>query len=503
MSEQYANEQHFDFSGGMQQAVGRIIVSDNEYPLLINGHLETVGPVTKTMGYIQKGSDVNTNYQILGLMGSYKTDGTTKFITIADGASSSDAYTYNTTTNAWTKHNLSLSSGSNAEFEYFLNGFFMVNFTEATRFNNYAQWYTTTNVTSAPKARYIKQYLSRLYLGYVSTDGSTYGSRVIYSDLPSDTSPQTINWNNAVNFIDIDVDDGDVLKGLEVNANRLLMFKENAMYRYDTNSLYKVPGAPGTVSQRSIKNIQGKTIYLHSSGLWLYDGSTSTLISRKIKDIISKISTVNLANACAYVSGDHYYIYIGDIDNTSKGISINKCLIDYDIAKNAYALRSIVDISTVYVNYRDNRSFITYDDATVNYNQADTVYNGLVDSADKIFFGSSLGKVFQNNQGNSYDGTDIAFTLETKDYYLGYPSIFKLFQKVHAYVNGVKSMTLQYKTDDNDWKTLGKINKAQSELIFPAGVRGKRIKFRVLESSSADAFVFEGLDIYFIPEGLI
>lgn len=485
----------------MQQSVGRIVTADNQYPLLINGELEKVGPITKIRGYVKKGATVNNNYQILGLSGSYKSDGTTKLIAVADGASSSDAYTYNPITNVWTPHLLSLSSGSKAEFEYFLDGFFMVNFTEATRWNNYVQWYTTTNVTSAPKAKYIKLYLSRLYTAYVVDGSSTFTSRVIFSDLPSG-DPLTLTWNNAVNYFDVDPDDNDVIKGLSVNSNRLLVFKENSLHRYDTNTLYKVPGAPGTVSQRSVRELQGVTIYLHSSGLWLYNGQTSKLISRSVKEIIEGITTQNLTNSCAYTSGDHYYIYVGDINNMSTGLTISKCVIDYDISKDAIVVRSIAHSPTVFDTYRDARSAVTYNDATLTYNDAETTYNGLVSSADRTFFGNTLGSVYQTDTGNSFDGTDISFTFEGKDDYLGYPASFKLFQKVIIFTNGIKSCTIQYKLDDNDWETLGKIKESQQELMFPTGSRGKRIKFRVLESSSADRFVFEGRDIYFVAEGL-
>lgn len=501
MSENLLHEPYFDYSGGIQQSVGRIIASENEYPLLINGELATVGPVKKIKGCLQKGADVNSGYDILGAVAGYKSDGTTRHIVVADGASNSDAYTYNPTTNVWTPHLLSLSSGSKAEFEYFLDGFFMVNFTEATRFNNYAAWSTSTNVTSAPKARYIKLYLSRLYTAYVVDGGSTYTSRIIYSDLPSG-SPLSLTWNNAVNYFDVDPDDGDVIKGLSVNSNRLLIFKEKALYRYDTNTLYKVPGAPGTVSQRSIKELQGVTLYLHSSGIYLYDGSTSKLISRKIKDIIKGISTRSLSNACAYATGDHYYLYVGDVLNTEANINIPKCVIDYDISKNAFVLRSIHHEPTIYYVYRDSRSGVTYDDATITYSNAETTYNGLLNSEDRVFFGTMDGEVHQDNTGTSFNGDDIAFTLETKDYYLGYPASYKLFSKVIVFVNGVKSCTIQFKLDDGDWKTLGKITQTQTELDFPAGCRGKRVKFRVLESSQSDGFTFEGLDVYFSPEGL-
>jgi len=499
MAEQYAHKTHFDFSGGVNKAVGRLIMADNECDLIENGELEYIGPISKVRGYSQRGADVNATYNILGMCNAYKTDGTTKQIVVADDSGDSDAYTYNPVTDVWTPHNLSLSSGSRAEFEFFLDGFFMVNFTEATRWNDYTQWYTNTNVTNAAKAKYIQLYLSRIYLAYVN-DGTTYPSRVTYSDLPSSG---TIAWDDSVNYFDVDADDGDVIKALEVNANRLLIFKEKSLHRYDTNTRYKVPGCPGTVSQRSVANIQGWTLYFHSTGLWGYNGTSSKLLSRRIQDIINGIQTKNFATTNAWVKGDHYYLYVGNVTNTNKGINIAKCLLDYDVSKNAFTWRSLEKEPTVFGSYRDDRTDITYNQVTLTYGDADTPYSGVVTSEDRMFFGATDGAVYRFDDGRQYDGTNIPFLVETRDYYLGYPAIFKLMQKVHVFVNSGKGVTVQFKMDDGRWNTLGKVTKTQSELIFPNATRGKRIKFRISESGNTDQFSFEGLDIYFTPEGLI
>jgi len=94
--------------------------------------------------------------------------------------------------------------------------------------------------------------------------------------------------------------------------------------------------------------------------------------------------------------------------------------------------------------------------------------------------------------------------IETKDYYLGYPALYKMLQKIHIFVNGGQgAITVQFKMDDEDWKTLGKVDKTQTELIFPAASRCNRVRFRILESSKGDRFSFEGFDIYFSAAGLI
>lgn len=492
-----AHKEHFDYSGGVNQSVGRLIRPSNETTYIENGELPSIGPVWKVRGFTQRGSTLNSGYEVLGMCSAIKADGTMKQIAICDNASDSDAYTFNPITNVWTPHNLSLTSGSNAEFEYFLDGWFMVNYTEATRWNDFTQWYTTTNVTSAPKGKYIKLYLSRIYIGYCVDGSSTYPSRVIYSDLPDSG---TIAWNNSDNYFDVARDDGDVIKGLEVNSNRLLVFKENSLYRYDTNTLYKVPGCPGTVSNRTIQNIQGWTLYLHTSGIWAYNGTSSTLISRKVKDIIDGISTKNLESACAWVKGDHYYLYLNDISNSLMDLEIDNCLLDYDISKNAFTWRSLDVNPTVFNNYRDDRSAADYNNSAISYDDADMKYDGVVSNEQRVYFGTDDGGVYEFDTGKDHNGNPIPFMVETKDYFLDYPAIEKLFNKVHVFVDGGQGVQVSYQIDNKDWDTLGKVDKEQSELLFPSGARGKKIRFRISESSISDRFAFEGLDIYFVPE---
>lgn len=504
--EKYVNEQHFDFSGAVNQAAGRLLLADNEVNWIENGELEQIGPITKVRGYTQRGPTVNNTYNILGMINAYRTsDGVRKQIVICDGASNSDAYTYNPTNNTWTPHNLSLTSGAKAEFESFLNGFFMVNFQDATRFNNLTQWYTTTNVTGAAKAKYIKQYMGRLYLGYVVTGGSTFPSKVTYSNLPDTTvSPMTLSWNDTLNYFDVAADDGDVIMALEVNANRLLVFKQESLYRYDTNTLYQVPGCPGTTSTRSVRNIQGRTIYLHSTGLWSYDGNSSTIISRKIKDIIDGISTKNLNNANAWVKNDNYYIYVGNINNTKTGLTINKCLINYDIGKQSFTWRSLQDTPLVWMTYPDDTANITYNLSTLTYNDTNTQYNAASSAEQRTFFGTDTGKVMWFDTGRNFNGTDIAFSIETKDYYLGYPAFWKLLQKVILFTDFKgRGLIIQAKLDDGDWITLRNTTKRPEEFIFPSGSLCKRVRFRLQESSSGDRFSFEGLDIYYTAQGLL
>lgn len=480
-------------------------MADTEVNKAENAELIKIGSISKVKGYKQYGSAVNNNYNILGMMNAIKaSDGTLKQIVIADGASSSDAYTFDPITSSWTPHHLGLTTGSKAEFASFMNGFYMVNFTEATRFNDLASWSTATNVTGAAKAKFIKVYLGRVYLAYVVSSGTTYPSKVVYSDLPNGSPLQT-TWNDTLNYFDVDTDNGDYITGLEVNSSRLLIFKQNSLYLYDTNTLQQVAGCPGTHSQRSVATLQGHTLYLHKSGIWDFSGGSSSLISRKIQEIVDGINIKNLPNSCAIVQGDHYYLFVGDITNTDTGLTISNCLIDYNIAFNAFTWRSLKDIPSCFVSFSTVTTGLTYDNSSLTYDDANTLYDGGAFESDSLYFGSSLGSVYNFNNGGVFNTSNISFTVETKDYWLGYPAFFKLLQKVIVFndYSGNGRLIIQARGDDRDWITLNNSNKDPLEYIFPKGFLCRRVRFRILESSSGKPFAFEALDAYFTAVGLI
>jgi hypothetical protein len=203
------------------------------------------------------------------------------------------------------------------------------------------------------------------------------------------------------------------------------------------------------------------------------------------------------------VRGDHYYLYVGDVNNSQAGLSIDKCLIDYDISKNAFSWRSLQEAPTVFMDYRDDRTTETYNSATVTYNSAEVTYNATITSEERIFFGAEDGAVYQFDVGNTDDGNDIAFSMVTREFPLGNPSVYKLLQKLVIYADGGRGVQIQFQLDDGKWKTLGRIKGEVTELIFPRASKCRQVRFRVLESSSADSFDFEAIDIYFTYETLI
>ena len=75
------------------------------------------------------------------------------------------------------------------------------------------------------------------------------------------------------NFLDTRTNDGDYIRGLGENDNKLLIFKRESLHTYDEKQLRQVRDVPGTTSHRSIINLRENTYYFHDTGIYQFDGT--------------------------------------------------------------------------------------------------------------------------------------------------------------------------------------------------------------------------------------
>ena len=276
---------------------------------------------------------------ILGGVGYSKSDGTNKLVVACNG----DLLVYNSGTDVWDAQNQYLNVTSKVEFDTFLDYLFTVNYSDSNRVYDGSTWSQTTNLTSSPKAKYIKVYGTRVYLGYCNPSGTAYASRVYFSSIPSSDA---ITWDTTNDWFDVRTDDGDVITGFGLNSNRLLVFKTNSLYRWDTYSLQDVRGSVGTTSQRSVANVRDYTIFLHTTGFYAYNGVSSQLISKAIQPYFDGIASSSFATAVAWTNGNHYYCFVGDITNSDEDISLTNAVFDYDVSANNWVIRTLQDVFT-------------------------------------------------------------------------------------------------------------------------------------------------------------
>jgi len=491
-----------DLSGGLNRAVSEFLQAKDEFRRLANWCLDDIGGLKKTYGYVQRGSNITNATSILGLTPFYYGSNKKQLAVVDLSTGSSDVYVYDSGSNSWNAEGLSLSSGAEAEFANFLDGLFMVNYSDATRFYDGSTWYTTTNVTGAPKSKYIMSYRDRLYLLNLDVSGTAHQSRVAYSSLPDDSYHITWDMSSDGQWFDVSPKDGDQIMGVGKNFDRLLIFKENTLWRYDTNTLYQFPGAVGTNSHRSIQNVLDWTIYFHKTGIYGVRYNEVVKLSRPVDEFIEGVSAVNLDRVCAYTDNDHYIIYLGDINNTRTGLKVENCVLDLDVAKMRWAERSLNKSPLVFATYRYDRSEVDYDDSSVTYDDADTFYDGLASAEDMIFFGDNTGKVFMLDKSTTtQDGSAITAMFESPNYYFAGIHLKGELQAVKFYLRNARRIRLYYSIDDKPWMPAVPYRVDGENIIynFKRGTIANRIRFKGIDNGTGKNAKVLGWDIFYTP----
>jgi len=443
--------------------------------------------------------------EIMGLAPFYYTSNQ-KFIVANDDTVKVDMLLYDPGTGIFTPQGLNKSQGFKYEFATYLDGLFCVNHADFPMFYNGSSWSTVTNVTNAPKAKYVIPYLDRLYLLNVDIGGIEHTSRVVSSSLPDTNYNITWDTSDIGNYFDVMPRDGDEITGAGKNFNRLLIFKEESLWKYDTNTLSQVTGAPGTNNNRTIQNVSNITIYFHKTGVQGFDGTNVANISRDIQPIIDGVISTELGKMCSYVDGNNYYIYFGNIYNAVDKIIIDKCMGVYDASKNRWRLKSFQHEPTIFGKYRDDRSDMTYDDPTIDYNSVDKSYDGIISANDYIFFGTSNGKIFKIDKSvSTQDSNKIRAYLETTNYYPNGVQGRSQFQALKFYMESAKRIRLSYSIDDGPWLPIIKYSQNKNEIYyqFKHNVIGNKIKFKMSENGIGERVKIYGIDVFYTQQANI
>lgn len=327
-----------DLSGGVNAKTSPALLEPNQCVKIINGDLSRIpGSISKRLGYEQEGSTVPPATDILGLGNLAKPDGTHKIV----AACGSDCYVYDNIDEVWRAQNQSLSGNLKAEFRTFLDYLFMVNYSNDTRVYDGSTWSTSTNVTGAPKAKYIEIYGNKVYLANVVIQPNPYPSRVYYSSLPISGAITWTTTEDTGDYFEVDTNDNDMIRGLGVNSNRLLIFKEYSFHTWDGYTRLKIQGAPGTTSQKSVVNIDQWTYYFNRDGVFRWNGGVAEFISNEVKPYTDGISAATSYGICAGEKDKRYLLYLGEVTNNQENIEERRILLDFDTTNERWSIHSL------------------------------------------------------------------------------------------------------------------------------------------------------------------
>lgn len=308
-----------DFSGGLNNLFNPCLLADNESPALQNVRFRAKGTISKRggtttrnglgslvggqggRGFYRKNGDRFLLYGNNGTL--YKhTPPSTWDAPLKTGLSATNPFRFTT----W-RDNAYCVDGASAPFK-----------TDGT---------TCTDLAGAPPVSdLIIHYSNHLFL--VPSDNS---SRVRFSDLDADDS-----WP-ALNFFDVNTDDGDRNTGFLVWRSRLVIWKERTLWQLfgDDVANFELDGPRshyGAVSQESIRVLGDLLCFVAREGVILYDGGTALNISERLAGDWQRINQDFIHLACAYAKDDMYGFSV-PVD----GATANNRVFVFDMLRKAWS----------------------------------------------------------------------------------------------------------------------------------------------------------------------
>ena len=460
MTQTFLPIRFLDFSSGMNTKVVNHLLLDSEVKLARNCVLDEIGCLKKRKGYTQIGTQITSGTAILG--NYYFTDKDVTYsqhlvaCNVSGGASAS---VYFNDGGTWTASLTNLTASKKVRFESFLDRVFAFNGTDAPKSWSGTGSWDSTDLTSAPVCKYGRVYQDRVYLAHESSNQS----RLYYSSVPSSNA---ISWTTATDYLDVNPEDGSGITALGENSGRLLIFKDNSMFRWNGISTEPDPIIDiGTSSQESVKTINGLTYFFNRYGVYVYDGGMPYSISRKIQDWIDAIDQSKLADITAEVDNEHYYCAVGDV--TIGGVTYSNTMLVYNIPLKGWTIWTMTDTPKFLAHYYSS-------------------------GARYLSFGDANGEVFKLNDGNNDDDSAIEVNIETKAYDLHSAEEEKKFIEIYILSKKARgSVQVSYKLDDVLQKNTDYLSKDVTRL--PSNLQGKEIAIILSESGIGEEWSFRQL----------
>ncbi len=208
------------------------------------------------------------------------------------------------------------------------------------------------------KAKTVTQYNNYLFLGNVVVAGITHKSRIVWSNIKDD-----LTWL-ATSFIDIAKDDGQSIQRIIVLGDRLVVFKERAIYNVfftgDADipfTVQKSESNVGTVGPFSVQEIENGLVFLSHDGFYYYDANNSYKISLQIQTTLLGYNTTRFSQARSMkqTNKNRYFCAL-----PSNGQTQNDIVVAWDWQLNAFSLYggiSAAAMTTVFTSAIDERIY--------------------------------------------------------------------------------------------------------------------------------------------------
>lgn len=327
-----------------------------------------------------------------------------------------------------------IATAKNAYFDSvcFNDKIYMGNGTDALMYDGG----TLSSITGTPPAfNFITEYKNR-----IMTNDVTYPNYLRYSEVGVD-APATIGDN----IFQTSEHDGDAFKSAIKILTHLFILNEfscYSLYGYDADTFSKSIVAPiGTVSNRSVVNVNGAVFFLSHNGVYRYAGSGVELISFGLSKISDLIDSTRFQYSCACSYKDRYWLAV-----SKKGSTTNDIVLVYDTISEEWEI----------------------------YEYPFNINDFCVDGTD-LYVATNDNKIYLLDSGNMDGTTLIESTWESDALNLNYPGRKKRLKHVTVELSDIAvggTINFYLKEDDGDYSDAYTIN-------VPSTPPGRTVSTRV------------------------
>ena len=431
-----------DFSGGLNTRKSIYLIEDNQASYIRNVDFDgaDIGTLKKRAGYTKLNSSAYSGSGgIFSIYRAWFSDATSVIVI------SSHTKTAFWTGSAWTDMTTGLTSEQRFGYTMFNDLMISGNATETTKKMNSVGTESALG-GSPPNAKYFATWQNRVW----ATGNATFPNRLYFCALNNEA-----DWTTAgdAGSVDVDKNSGDNITGIMPQGNRLLIFKNAAIYELTWSSpqnyrIDPVTKMVGCIAGRTVVDVDGIIMFLHGGGAWdrgvyaLDRNNGLRLLSENITPTLVESAATSLQTACAAFYKNSYWLCA---DNGGSGD--NNVIYTLNLRTGAWSYYTGIAANSIYADTRLGTVRLLAGHATA-------------------------GTVMQPDNGTDDDTASINFVWRSKHFAFGVPEARKVVQDIHfmgktqtatitveSYINGTAaswSQSLQFGGGANaiNFKTL-------------------------------------------------
>lgn len=374
--------QNIRYNLGMNRNINPSLIRHGEWKTIINGELNRIGIIEKRKGY-KKILNNPDNSEVLSLIRCELGDIRRLIMVTATGniysadPSVDDNWGNPVKTGVDNSERWGWAVMSDKDGNKFLimgNGHDVLKTSDGLTF---------TDVPGAPKARYWTVYQQRVFCSGVDADPD-----VVHWSSIGDLTDWSVIEPSDSGSINIDKFSNGIVKAIIEANNKVVIYKDREMKRWDQENLRNVLTSWGTEAPYSVIKINGLPFSFDRDGIRMYDGNIPIKISDNIQDIVDRVDISRPERIFAVDNRGRYYLFVGDIED--ENMLIKNAVIVYDEAKSLWWLHSLNHKMT-----------------------SGTTLRRSGDNRETVYMGDINGQVYEMNVGDEDDGLSIEMILES------------------------------------------------------------------------------------------